>query len=273
MARLRAIVLAGCGLLLMAAGPAPDTKAADPLADLPAAAPAQSGGWQDVRVQVVARRMANLGAPMSGRLAEFPFRDGDSFQSGQVLARFVCGEQEGTLARARALLQEKREVLATNSKLHSLGTSSGLEYRVAIAQVAEAEADVQTQTAVVDNCVVKAPFSGRVAGVSARPYQFVGVGAPLMEILDDRTLDLEMIVPSRWLTWLRPGTPFGVALEETGKTYKAVVDRMSGKVDAVSQSIKVYGRLVDPAPELLAGMSGRAILEAPAEKPAPGHAG
>ncbi len=227
----------------------------------PPHAAAADAGWHDIRVQVVAHNAANLGSPMSGRLADFPLRDGDRFQQGQVIARFVCGEQEGALAHARALLTEKREILSTNSKLHSLGTGSGLDFHVAAAQVEEAAAEVQTATAQVENCVVKAPFPGRVAAVAVRPYQFVGLGQPLLEILDDRTLDLELIVPSRWLSWLAPGTPFSVTVEETSHVYKATIDRLSGKVDAVSQSVKAYGHLTDPVPELLAGMSGKAALE------------
>ena len=200
---------------------------------------------------------------MSGRLVEFPLRDGDRFDNGQVLARFACGEAEAALAHAKAVLKEKREVLSTNSKLHSLGTSSGLEYQVAAAQVEEAAADVQSATVHVEQCVVKAPFAGRVATVAERPFQFVGLGAPLMEILDDKALDLELIVPSRWLAWLVPGTRFTVTIDETNKTYDASVDRMSGKVDAVSQSIKLFGKLAAPAPELLAGMSGRAAFDPP----------
>ena len=239
----------------------------------PSRAPPAEADWHDIRVQVVAHAAASLGSPMSGRLGEFPLRDGDRFQQGQVLARFVCGEQEGSLAHARALLTEKREILSTNSKLHSLGTGSGLEFHVAAAQVEEAVAEVQTAAAQVDNCTVKAPFPGRVANVSARPYQFVGISQPLLEILDDRALDLELIVPSRWLSWLRPGTPFAVTIEETGRAYGATIERMSGKVDAVSQSIKAYGRLTDPAPDLLAGMSGRAALEPPAGTAGASHAG
>ena len=240
---------------------------AAPLDDLsPQSRPAVPGdqGWRDVRVQVVAHNVANLGSPMSGRLAEFPLRDGDRFQQGQVLARFVCGEQEGQLAHAKALLGEKSAVLSTNTKLHNLGTGSGLDFQVAGAQAEEARAAVQIANAVLESCVVKAPFPGRVSSVSARPFQFIGVGQPLMEILDDRTLDLELIVPSRWLSWMAQGTPFAVTVEETGRTYKAAIDRISGKVDAVSQSVKIYGRLTDPAPELLAGMSGKALLEPPA---------
>lgn len=238
---------------------------AAPLDDIaPAAHAPNDPAWHDIRVQVVAHNAANVGSPMSGRLAEFPLRDGDKFQQGQILARFVCSEQEGQLGRAKAQLAAKSEIFSTNSKLHSLGTGSGLDFRVAAAQVDEARADVQIANAMLDNCVVKAPFPGRVTSVSARPFQFVGLGQPLLEILDDRTLDLELIVPSRWLSWMTPGTPFVVTVEETGRSYKAAIDRLSGKVDAVSQSIKVYGRITDPAPELLAGMSGKAALEPPA---------
>jgi RND family efflux transporter MFP subunit len=232
---------------------------AEPLKDLPPT----DGAWRDIRVQVVPRVSATIGAPMAGRLSEFPLRDGDRFDQGQVLARFNCAEQEGSLAHAKAVLEEKRQVLSTNSQLRNLGTSSGLEYRVAVAQVAEATADVQTATAVVDNCVVHAPFAGRVSGVSAHPQEFVSVGAPLLDILDDSSLELELIVPSRWLVWLQPGTNFTVAVDETGKSYHASITRLSGKVDAVSQSIKAYARLTDPAPDLLAGMSGRANLVPP----------
>lgn len=282
---MRAALRLCCGAFLLAAPLMAQAGALDDLkprgegnsasSNVPQAEAAHADqAWHDIRVQLVAHNAASLGSPMSGRLADFPLRDGDRFQQGQVLARFVCGEQEGALAHAKALLTEKRTVLATNSKLHSLGTGSGLEFHVAAAQVEEAAAEVQSASAQTDNCTVRAPFPGRVASVSARPFQFVGLGQPLMEILDDRTLDLEMIVPSRWLTWLKPGTPFSVTVEETGKAYGAVVERLSGKVDPVSQSIKTYGRLTEAAPELLAGMSGRAVLEPPrAEQTRPGQGG
>jgi RND family efflux transporter MFP subunit len=245
----------------------PPAPAQDPLHDIapPHDATANAGAWPDIRVQVVARTSATISAPMSGQLAEFPLRDGDRFEQSAVLARFVCAEQEGTLAHARALLEEKRQVLSTNHKLRDLGTGSGLEYHVAAAQVDEASADVQTATAVVASCTVKAPFAGRVGSISARPYQYLGVGAPLLDILEDRNLELELIVPSRWMVWLKPGTEFSVAIDETGHIYQAELTRLSGKVDAVSQSIKAYGKLDTAAPDLLAGMSGRATFNPPTQ--------
>lgn len=72
-----------------------------------------------------------------------------------------------------------------------------------------------------------------------------------------------MIVPSRWLVWLKPDYPFHVEIDETGKTYPARVTRLGGRVDAVSQSIRVFGEITSPAPELMAGMSGKVDIEPP----------
>src|ERR1700754_2951455 len=87
------------------------------------AAPSDSGS-RDIRVQVVAETSATIGAPMSGRLVQFPLHDGERFKQGDVLAKFFCAEKEGTLAHARALLAGRREVFASKQQLHNLGTSS-----------------------------------------------------------------------------------------------------------------------------------------------------
>jgi hypothetical protein len=36
-----------------------------------------------------------------------------------------------------------------------------------------------------------------------------------------RALELEFIVPSAWLRWLKTGYAFSVAVDETGKSYHA----------------------------------------------------
>ena len=93
--------------------------------------------------------------------------------------------------------------------------------------------------------------------------QFVSEGQPLLEILDPSELELEFIVPSRWLPWFVPGHAFSVHIDETQKAYPARLVRLSGKVDAVTQSIKAYARFETPDADLLPGMSGEALLTAP----------
>ena len=116
---------------------------------------------------------------------------------------------------------------------------------------------------VLSKCQIAAPFAGRIAEQKVREQQFVQPGQPLLEILDDSTLELEFIVPSRWLAWLHPGSVFQVSIDETGKTYPAKVQRIGARVDAVTQSIKLGAVIDGRFPELMAGMSGRVAMTPP----------
>ncbi len=219
---------------------------------------------REIRVQVVAETSATIGAPMAGRLVQFPLHDGERFKQGDVLAKFFCAEKDGALGHAKALLEGRRRIFESKQALHNLGSSSEVEYKVAEAEAAEAAADVTAAQAATDSCTVTAPFTGRVAATFTHNFQFLGTGAPLIEILSDKDLELELILPSQWLAWLKPGTPFQVTVDETGKTYAAKLTRLSGKVDAVSRSIKVYGHIDQPDDTLLPGMSGQARFTPPA---------
>lgn len=258
------LVRSGCigAMLLIATGAVAQPYTTPGLPDIPVRT--SDATLRDVRLQVVAVLSATIGAPMAGRLDQFPLHDGDRFKAGETLARFACAEREGALAHARASLELKRRILTNKQQLRSLGNSTGIEQDIAAAEMTEAAAGVAIAQAMAANCSVTAPFAGRIAGVSVHAFQFLALGAPMLDILSDHELELEMIVPSRWITWLKPGESFDVAIDETGRTYKAELTRLSGKVDPVSRSIKVYAKVKAQAEDLLPGMSGRALIVAPA---------
>jgi len=76
-------------------------------------------------------------------------------------------------------------------------------------------------------------------------------------------LELEFLVPSAWLVWLRNGQTFEVEIDETGKRYPARFERIGARIDPVSQSVKVAAAIDGRFPELIAGMSGRVMVNAP----------
>ena len=82
-----------------------------------------------------------------------------------------------------------------------------------------------------------------------------------MKIVGAGPLELHMVVPSKWLTWLKPGSQLAFTVDETGSTLQARVLRISGAVDAVSQTVKVIAAVPQSPAGVLPGMSGRATLE------------
>ena len=82
-------------------------------------------------------------------------------------------------------------------------------------------------------------------------------------IVRDITTIFRLNAPAKWVAWLKRGTPFEVQIDETGKTYKARVTALNGRIDAVSQSIELEAMIDQKASDLLAGMSGVANFPQP----------
>jgi multidrug efflux pump subunit AcrA (membrane-fusion protein) len=85
-------------------------------------------------------------------------------------------------------------------------------------------------------------------------------GQPLVDLVKIGPLKLKLNVPSRALGHIKMGQLFNVTIDETGKTYQARVAVINSRVDPVSQTIEVEATMTRIYPELLAGMSGSAIL-------------
>jgi RND family efflux transporter MFP subunit len=224
---------------------------------LPAAAP-------DLRAQLVPRHQAQLSGEVAGRIAQMPLREGDTFREGAVLVEFDCAAHRARLQRATALRDRARAQAAAARRLDRSGANSRLDVEVAQAEAAAAEAEVAAARVPVERCSVTAPFAGRVVQLHAARHQFVAEGAPLLDVLDHRELEVELLVPSHWLLWLRTGTGFALRLDETGRDYPVRVERLGARIDPVSQTVKLFGRIEGEHPELLAGMSGTAIIAPPA---------
>jgi membrane fusion protein (multidrug efflux system) len=216
-----------------------------------------------IGVQVTARATAVIAAPMAGQLVEFPVSDGDAVTKEELLVRFNCAQQDAVLARARAELVKRQELLVTQKALKALNAYSKSDFTTAQNDVEVAKAELALAQTAVDNCTVKSPISGRVASTPVRNFQYVQAGTPLLDVVDDRDLELEFIVPSVWLRWLKPNAHARVQVTETGRTYDARIVRISGKVDAASQTVKIYGRFDGDAAALLPGMSGVAHFDGP----------
>jgi len=214
-----------------------------------------------VRVQFAARHHTVLSSELSAKIATLKLREGDSFKAGQTLVTFDCSLFRSQLAKYQASAEAARQTLKVNRRLAELQSIGSLEVDQAEARVKETEAEVAAMRTTVSKCTLSAPFSGRVAKVQAEAYQFVSPGDPLLEILDTRRLELQMIVPSRWLAWLKPGNRFTVQVEELDREYTGRVVRTGARIDPVSQSISLAGEVEGDHPELLPGMSGWATFK------------
>ncbi len=223
----------------------------------------------EIRAQLMPRRYTTLAAEIGAKIDTIPVGEGGSFRAGQTLVTFDCGLNRAQLEKARAELEAAEQTFKSNSRLAELNSVGQLELDLSKSAANRARAEVSGQEALVAKCVVQAPFAGRVAEQRAREQQFVQAGQPLLDIFDDSSLELEFLVPSSWLAWVKPGVAFEVQIDETRRTYPARFTRVGARVDPVSQSVKVGAAINGRFPELIAGMSGRVIARPPAASRTP----
>jgi membrane fusion protein (multidrug efflux system) len=213
-----------------------------------------------VRVQLTARNEVVLSSEISAKISNLPLREGDAFHAGQMLASFDCSLYQAQLNKAQASLEASRQALTVSKRLADLNSIGALEVAQTEGKAKENAAEVAYMQATVAKCNIAAPFSGRVAKRLVAAHQYVTPGTPLLGILDTGVMELQMIVPSRWLAWLKPGQHFSVQVDELGKTVAGQVARIGARIDPVSQSIAITGVIDGNTAQLLPGMSGWATF-------------
>jgi len=194
-----------------------------------------------------------------------PVKAGDVFKKGDLLVGFDCGKFDAELRGSKAL--EGKQLLSLNNKekLKLRNAASAFEVAVARADFEIAKAQTDALKQVMRFCVITAPFDGRVLELHADKYEMLGANSPLLTVVDDSILELDLIVPSKWLRWLTIGTKFNFEVEETGKVYLASIVRVGAKIDAVSQTIKITGKFKKRPVRVLPGMSGAARFDPPTQ--------
>ncbi|MDY0300213.1 MAG: efflux RND transporter periplasmic adaptor subunit [Trichlorobacter sp.] len=209
------------------------------------------------RIQLTAYQQATISTEISANVLQMPLKDGAAFKKGDLLVSFDCAIIEAQLQKAEAAADAARSAQKVNERLNELEALSILEYEQSLARVKEAEAELAAMQVSASRCEIKAPYDGRVVKLYADPYQYLTPGKPVMDILDTSRLEVRMLVPSRWLAWLKPGSRFTVSVEELGgRSFPAQVVRVGGRIDPLSQTASIAGEIIGNFQELLPGMSG-----------------
>lgn len=209
-----------------------------------------------IRAQLTSYQQTILSAEVAANISKLTLREGEQFHRGQLLVKFDCALLNTQLNKAKAAAEVAHQGLKVSKRLEELNSISDIEVDQAVAATKETEAELEAMRVQVSKCSLSAPYSGRIAKLHVDEHQYVTPGTPLMDIVDTSRLEVRLIAPSNWLSWLRQGSTFSLQIEELGKTCQAKVVRLGARIDPVSQSLPIMGEIVGDHGDLLPGMSG-----------------
>lgn len=211
---------------------------------------------EGLRGIVKAVNEAMIGTDILFPIATLPFREGQSFKQGDILASFNCSDLEAQVKSAEAMLRAETITHENNARLARSKAVGAFEVSLSKAKTDQAAAELEAFRSKMSRCVIRAPYDGRIAFMRAHAHEIPEPNQPLMQIVSEGDLEIETLLPSSWLRWLKPGSAFAITIDETGETRQAEVTRIAAIVDPVSQTVKVTGRFSGDTDGILPGMSG-----------------
>jgi RND family efflux transporter MFP subunit len=226
------------------------------------AALAQQRSVAPVRGLVRALNQASIGIDFAVPVEKLHVREAESFHKGDPLVTFDCRRMRAEYSAAAATSREMKLTLQSQSYLDARGAAGKLDVEISKARADKAEADASAIAARLDQCRIVAPFDGRVTELKINEHEVPGVGQPFISLVDETAFEVDLLLPSYALKAVEPGSPFKFQIDETGRIYDAQVLRLGAAVDPVSQSIKAIGRFVSSDGQIVAGMSGTAVVPA-----------
>jgi RND family efflux transporter MFP subunit len=243
---------------------------------------------------VVPQRQANISPRIGGRVAKLFVEDGTIVKAGQLIAVLEDADYRAQLLQAQAdtrsaEAREKRaEVDALDARRafdremivqqKGVSTPAALDAAsartegakaqlgAAKADVAAANARVEVARVNLENCYVRAPFSGRITqkltDIGEIVFGAVGAGAGgrggIASLADFSTLQVEADVSESQVAKLKLGTPAEIALDAfPEKRYRGKVAEVRPRVDRAKATVTVKLAFIDDLTDVLPDMGAK----------------
>ena len=181
---------------------------------------------------------------------------GDAFKKGDTLISFDCKLYNAQLEVIKADYKSAQVQLKNDKELLDMRSIGELQYQLSESALKKAEAELTIAKLNVERCNIIAPYDGRVMDVYTNVFTSIEQSQPLMDIVGDGLLEAAVVVPSKWLSWLKKGHDVKIIIDETGDELNAKIISLGAAVDAASQTIELKAQFNEKYESLIPGMSG-----------------
>ena len=212
------------------------------------------------RALVVASQEAVLSSELAARIENIAVKEMQRFQKGDLLIQFDCSLYEAQKDVVSANANGALIKLKSDEQMLQMRSIGKYELELSISEYEKAKSELRIAELNVERCQIKAPFDGAVEEVVVNTFETIQPQVELMKIIQTDILELEMVVSSEWISWLKIGHPIKVYIDEIQKEFNASVSGIGANVDPVSQTIQLKGTITNTSPALLPGMSGRVVF-------------
>ncbi|PSW14516.1 efflux RND transporter periplasmic adaptor subunit [Photobacterium rosenbergii] len=204
-------------------------------------------------------RKATLGAEVAGKVENLLVRKGQQVKAGQPLIQLDKADRELQLARAKALLKVRNQEFNASKSLKNRGLQGEVAFSQAEANLIEAKAQVRGLELALGNTEIYAPFDGIIELLYIEKGDYLGVGDPIISIVDLDPLVISADVSERHIDKIYKSQPAEVSLV-TGFSTTGQLSFRGAVANESTNTYPIEVEISNPEMRLTAGTSANLDL-------------
>ncbi len=201
---------------------------------------------------------ADLALEASGIVDTIAFTSGEWVEAGKVLLKLKSDDDVARLEALRATLRLNQITHDRNVEQLKIKAVAQATVDADIANLRNAQAQVDAQQAAVDKKTLKAPFSGRLGIRAADLGQFLPAGTAIVTLQALDPIHADFFLPQQALSQIETGQRITARIDTwPGETFPGEITAINPKVDTATRNVQVRATLKNPGERLLPGMFAR----------------
>jgi len=225
-------------------------------------------------------QQADLGFEVPGMIKEFPVKEGQRVEKGQVLARLDPRDYGEQLNKAQAKMRAAKTDYERYKVLFEEKVVSERDLDVKFRNFETTQASWKEAKKARDDADLKAPFAGKVARKLVQDFVNVQAKETILILQDDSHLEIKVSIPERDYTRVKPGLdmeertartqPRVVLAAIPGREFPARLTEMATTADPVTRTYEITCVFDNPEDVMVnPGMTAKLVIT-PSREALPG---
>lgn len=212
-----------------------------------------------------AARQVTVQSEVDGRIAQILFRPGETVRAGQSLVQLNDEPEQGELVRQTAQLTDARLKLERMQRLVPQRITSQEQLDMAQTAYDQAIGDLRKTRALIEQKLIRAPFSGVLGIRQINLGQFAHAGNPIVTLTDKRMMLVNFSLPERVFGALKNNQAIEVIVDAyPGRGFAGQITSIEPQIDASTRTIRIQATLDNSDSALVPGMFANVSVMLPA---------
>src|SRR5499427_2444707 len=220
----------------------------------------------EVKTEAVARFATGIGSvtavhqvtinpEVGGRVTKIFFTPGATVKAGDPLVQLNDAPERGDLANYEAQARWAETTLQRSSELakHQYEARETVDQKQSLLD--QARAQIIKTEALIEQKLIRAPFSGQLGVRQIEVGQYLTPGAPVVTLTDLSTLYVNFTLPGRQRPEIKVGQQVAVRSDAfPGRAFDAKITTIEPQISADTRTMMVQATMQNPDDALLPGM-------------------